>query len=118
MFPLFLKDYGLAGQPSLLKIATNAFAQSREAYQLTGRSLTNMCVSCRKSKTVTGPRVRSSKSFRPSGVNSRLPEARRSLNPVVEGGLPLFGLSGSSVLRKFRGKAFASFRSMSQDRHC
>src|SRR5438094_4793013 len=73
-----------------------------------------MCVSCRKSKTVTGPRVRASKSFSPSGVNSPLPEARRSLNPVVAGVSPLLALSGSSVVRKFRGKAFASFKSTSQ----
>ena len=39
-------------------------------------SFTNMCVSCRKSNTVTGPRVRASTSFKPSGVNSPLPEAR------------------------------------------
>ena len=74
-----------------------------------------MCVSCRKSNTVTGPRVRARTSLRPSGVNSPLPDARRSLKPVVTGrASPLPGLSGSSVVRKFRGRALASFRSMSQ----
>src|SRR6516225_5620562 len=90
------------------------FAQSRDAYQLMGSSLTNMCVSCRKSKTVTGPRVRVSKSLRPSGVNSPLPDARSSLKPVVAGGSPLVALIQLSVVRKFRGKALASFRSISQ----
>jgi hypothetical protein len=77
--------------------------------------LTNMCVSCRKSKTVTGPRVRSNKSLRPSAVNSPLPEARRLVRPVFVGIFwLLFALSRSSVVRKFRGKAAASFRSTSQ----
>ncbi len=58
-------------------------AQSCDAYQLTGRSFTNMCVSCRKSKTVTGPRVRASTSFRPSAVNSPLPESADRRNPSV-----------------------------------
>jgi len=74
-----------------------------------------MCVSCRKSKTVTGPRVRASTSFRPSGVNSPLPDARRSCNPSIAGGASLVpGLRGSSVVRQFRCRSLTSFRSMSQ----
>src|SRR4030095_13849907 len=38
----------------------------------------------------------------------------RSIKPVVEGVLASVALSGSSVVRKFRGKALASVRSMSQ----
>ena len=103
-----------ASSASIALCRRPTFAQSRDAYQLTGRSFTNMCVSSRKSKTVTGPRVRASKSFRPSGVNSPLPEARRSFSPVVAGVSPLAALSGLSVVRKFRGNAFASFKSISQ----
>src|SRR6266436_6661068 len=80
-----------------------------------GSPLTNMCVSCRKSKTVTEPRVRSNKSLRPSVVNSPLPEAQRLVKPAFVGIFsPLFILIGSLVVRKFRGKAAASFRSTSQ----
>ena len=90
------------------------FAQSCDAYQLTGKSFTNKCVSCRKSNTVTGPCVRASTTFRPSGVNSPLPEARSWLNPVVAVVSPLLSSSRSLVVRKFRGPSFASFRSISQ----
>src|SRR5262249_12975926 len=84
------------------------------AYQLTGNPLTKMCVSCRKSKMVTGRRIFASKSLRPSAVNSPLPEARRSFNPVIAGGSPLLVLSGLLVVRKLRGKELARFRSTSQ----
>src|SRR5262245_66552790 len=90
------------------------FAQSCDAYQLTGKSLTNTCVSWRKSNTVTGPCVRANKAFRPFKLNSPLPEARRSLNPVVAVVLPLLSLGRSLVVRKFRGGSFASFKSISQ----
>lgn len=74
-----------------------------------------MCVSCRKSKTVAGPRVRPNKSLKPSAVNSPPPEARSSAKPVLAGIFwPLFALSWSSVARKFRGRLLASFTSTSQ----
>src|SRR6266478_5387548 len=80
-----------------------------------GRPLTNICVSCRKSKTVIGPRVRSNTSLKLSAVNSPPPEARRSVKPVFVGSFwSLFASSGSSVVRKFRGRLLASFRSISE----
>ena len=90
------------------------FAQSCDAYQLRGRSLTNRWVSWRKSNTVTGPCIRGNKVFRPSGVNSPLPEARSWLNPVVAVFSPLLSLGRSLVVQKVRGPSFASFRSISQ----
>src|SRR6266404_2064393 len=79
-----------------------------------GNPLTNKCVSCRKSKTVTGPRVRVSRNLRPSAVNSPLPEARRSANPVQREVLGLVTLSGSPVVRKLRGRVSFRLGSASQ----
>src|SRR4026209_1347191 len=51
---------------------------------------------------------------RHSAVNSPLPKASRSINPLVEGVLASPASSGSSVVRTLRGKALARVRSMSQ----
>jgi len=67
-----------------------------------------MCVSCRKSNTVTGPGVRASTSFRLSGVNSPLPEASQMAQSSCRRRSPLFSLSRIVSRTKFRGKAFAS----------
>src|SRR6266567_4487219 len=53
--------------------------------------------------------------LKPSVVNSPPPEAWRSAKPVLTGIFwPLFASSESSVVRKFRGRLLASFRSISE----
>ena len=76
--------------------------------------MTNTCVSCRKPKTVTGPRVRVSRSLRPSAVNSPLPEARRSAKPLLRERWRLVAFSESFVVRKLRGRVSFRLRSVSQ----
>jgi hypothetical protein len=59
-------------------------------------------------------RQRGDRAFRLFKLNSPLPEARRSLNPVVAVISPLALLGRSLVVRKFRGTSFANFKSISQ----